>query len=268
MDDLHHFKLLNACFWGWSCLSLVLTLALQTRADQHNVTLPMTSPQIRYTPFLCNGSYPSPCHGAWQSWHRLDTSVISTDGPDPQTGGIIPQMFVSFQASAAYLIMGPSSNATTNLTISASGTTLSLQFNSSVQEVAAVNLIENAITTLAVTFIPGNMYARLDIESVIITVNSTASASFLPTIPLPPSSSPPTFSFPSPTSSASAQASPRTNDTHINMGGAVGLALGIGLILPLVVVAAYYWRQQHRRVSLRKDSEGHPMTGIARQRFN
>ncbi|KAF8159292.1 hypothetical protein B0H34DRAFT_654947 [Crassisporium funariophilum] len=161
-----------------SFLCLVLFYLVQASAAQQlrNVSIPITSPQIVYTPFVCNTTAvlanPQACAGAWQTSNSSDTGlpVISSRGPSTGSANIIPQLFFEFRASTLYLTTLPSSNATANITISSNGVVVSSLFNSALGFVTIVDLPESQPVLLTITYIPGDTPTQFALESLVITV--------------------------------------------------------------------------------------------------
>ncbi|KAL0954046.1 hypothetical protein HGRIS_005198 [Hohenbuehelia grisea] len=208
--------------WSW-----ILLLALQALSAiaARNVSIPNTSPQLVYTPFLCNGTSNLPegnesCDGAWRTAVVAGTTVVTTNGPSAAAGNLIPQLFLRIRASSLILTTSRFSNATANLTLSAGDLSISAQINSSIGIVAAVNLIETEVTQIGISFVQSSTPSRLDIGLLNITVSddNLPSSSILPSQTLPSSTPPPSFSIPvitptaspSVTASATATATPKT----------------------------------------------------------
>jgi len=225
-------------------VSLLLVLfsfgLLLSAADIFNATLESTASQIVWSPALCNASLnDTNCSSAWRLADDVPgMQVTSTNGPDPLTGNIIPQMFLSFRGSAIYIRTSPLSNAMANISIYSSSQAIrTMRFNSSIGVSSALGLPEDSIVSLAVTYVPDS--GRLDIQSITISVtNTSATSSYLPPISLPTSSVPPIFS------SAPTQRAHKHNSTIIaeSLGPAIGVILlvctGIGVI---------HWRRKRRR---------------------
>ncbi|KAF5386356.1 hypothetical protein D9757_006648 [Collybiopsis confluens] len=242
----------------------------QQAGSLQNISIANTSPQITYSPFVCNitgsDSFDSSCLGGWQVLTVGGTTVVSTQGAGPLGVNIVPQMFLRFQASALFFSTSSTSNATFNIAASAGNTSVSVPANSSVGNAALFNLPENETTTLTLTFVPGQLPAHLDIGNITteVTTNSSLS-SILPTQTLPPSISLPTFtpltSTASFTSTSSNTLSPTTqsssNSKHKQLvADAVGLTLGLGLGLTLFSSLAFYiWKRRRRRQSSESGSE-------------
>ncbi|KAF8075195.1 hypothetical protein FPV67DRAFT_1381461, partial [Lyophyllum atratum] len=213
-----------------------------------NVTVSSTTPQIVYTPSVCDASTPNAneqCSGAWQVIDLNGTTLVSTNGPAPDRDSIsiIPQMFFKFRASALYLSTSFQSNATTNITVSNNGTIRSAVFNSSAGMVFILNLVESEISTVAVTYVPEAFPARLDIGDLLLTVtDDPATSVFLPSMTLPPTASLPTIGSPEPTISS---VPVRDNAKRTLIAQAVGITLGLSLGLTAVAVLAYiFWRRR------------------------
>ncbi|KAF7309516.1 hypothetical protein MIND_00322400 [Mycena indigotica] len=225
-------------------------------AGSANVSVSNTAHEIIYTPFLCNATtvlIDPDCSGAWQV-QRNTTNIggiptVSTRGPSPEGANIIPQMFMAFRASALYLSTSVISNATANFTITSKSVSATRIVNSAAGLVAIVNLVESELTTLAVTFIPQTTVSRLDIGSILLTVsNRAATSSFLPTMSLPPSMSPPTFI---PSTSASpfpSKAAARSLPHRAAVTEALSLVLGLGVGLSIIVSALFFWWRRRRRL--------------------
>ncbi|KAF9454447.1 hypothetical protein P691DRAFT_397435 [Macrolepiota fuliginosa MF-IS2] len=157
-----------------------------------NFTIALDSPQIIFTPFLCNQttsqSTPELCRGGWVTRRENGQLMVSTTGPDPATGEIIPQMFFQFRASALYLLTSSTSNAQANITVTTNGTTISALFDSSLGAASILNLIQPSITTFALTFMPNDTPQEFTLTSAIITIpNNTINH------PTPSNHDPPTI---------------------------------------------------------------------------
>ncbi|KAF9269316.1 hypothetical protein L218DRAFT_832905, partial [Marasmius fiardii PR-910] len=216
-----------------------------------NITVVNTSPDITYTPFLCNSTSNDPsCNGGWRILDADGSTVVSTDGP--ATGGldVVPQMFLRFRATNLFMTTSALSNASMNVTVFSGSTVLSAIANSSVGSLSVVNLPDTQTTTLSITYIQSSIQSRLDIGNITITVsNESASTSFLPTQTLPPSISLPTII---PTSSESSTPSATANSANEYkkklIANAVGLTVGLGLGLTAVACAIYaLWRRYRRK---------------------
>ncbi|KAG0698167.1 hypothetical protein DFH29DRAFT_942556 [Suillus ampliporus] len=235
------------------CLYLLISTLTLVVCAQQQVVIESTSPDIEYIPQLCNVSTTdSGCLSAWQI--NIDipdidgtvTVATSTTGPIPQTGNLVPQMFLTFRASTLYLRTSPFSNATVNFSLTAdpSGVTITRQVNTTIGLIIADNLPETQMTTLCVTFLQGSSPTRLDIESITLNVtNSSATSSYLPTLSLPTSSFPPSI-LPSSTSTAKSNASQRTGTI---IGGTLGGVLGLLAILIAGIFLYRRWRRHRIR---------------------
>ncbi|KAG2144280.1 hypothetical protein DEU56DRAFT_732819 [Suillus clintonianus] len=237
------------------CFYLLCTVTLVVSAQQQ-VVLGSTNPDIVYLPALCNVSDMG-CLSAWQiyidfpSINGTPAIATGTTGPIPQTGNTVPQLFLTFRASALYLLTSPLSNATVNFSLTAdpSGVTITKQVNTNISKIIiADNLPETQTTTLGVTFLQGPSLTRFDVESITLNVtNSSATSSYLPTLSLPTSSFPPSIS---PTSTSTVNSN--TNQRTVTI---VGATLG-GVLGPLAISSAgifVYRRWRRRRI---KRSEG------------
>jgi len=79
---------------------------------------------------------------------------------------------IGCSASAVYLITGPSSNATANITLALTNQpSLTIPINASVGGAGVVNLNESSLTSLAVTFLAGTTFTQLAIKYVVLTVS-------------------------------------------------------------------------------------------------
>uniref|UniRef100_A0A8H7XUJ2 Mid2 domain-containing protein n=2 Tax=Psilocybe cubensis TaxID=181762 RepID=A0A8H7XUJ2_PSICU len=261
-------------------LLLVLNVARPALSQElQNLSIPLTSPQIIYTPFLCNATTvsnnPQGCAGAWQLSNSTDpaSTVVSTFGPASVSSNIIPQLFFQFSAFSLGITTLPSSNATVNVTMSSNGIVVSSLFNSSLGSLAVINLPDNSISQFTINFIPSSTPTRFDLQSLVIAVPADAViTSFLPSQSLPPSIALPTFSTTASSTSASASPTTSTFTAHSNkkmIAQAVGLTVGLGLGLTAVAVMAfYYWRRrrrQHDAVSMQDARSG--WTGERPRRF-
>ncbi|KXN91103.1 hypothetical protein AN958_02878 [Leucoagaricus sp. SymC.cos] len=260
--SLHVFLLRYAFLLAVILLLPRRTLA-QVQNQTRNVTIPLDSSQIIYTPFLCDRnttlSNPNQCNGGWSTRGVGDESIISTKGPDIAAGEVIPQMFLQFRGSALYLFTSKSSNARANITITNNGTTIAAVFESTLGLASILGLEASTATTFALTFLPTNTAQELDLTSLIITISNDALTTSLPILPsmtLPPSSSPPIFTPRSasstqsnPSSPADTQPTPSSNTSarRSNIALAVGLTIGLGLGLTSVSAVGFWWYRKRRR---------------------
>ncbi|KAJ7576259.1 hypothetical protein C8J56DRAFT_800312 [Mycena floridula] len=237
--------------WALSFFTICYICLCEAQAgSSNNVTISNTSPQIRYTPFLCPTTAET-CDGAWRVIDIDGASVVSTNGPSDAENDILPQMFFSFRASTIFVQTSSLSNATVNLTIFAGNVAITAIINSSLGHFTVVQLPEDEVATLSLTFIAGAP-SRLDIGNIIITVSDpTATSSFLPTQTLPPPIILPSFVPPSsPLPSATASLLPiSTTIPSLSLKRLVGLAVGlvVGLGLGLTALAAALWLLWRRR---------------------
>ncbi|KAI6122614.1 hypothetical protein EDD16DRAFT_1570044 [Pisolithus croceorrhizus] len=156
-------------------------------------------------------------------------------------------MFLTFRASSLYLYPSPLSNATVNFTLTAepSDASITSMVNTSISIIMAVGLPLTQMTTLGITYIPGDLPTRFDVESIVLVVaNASETASYLPSLALPSSSTPPLFtSSSSPTSS---QTSSGVSEVTI-LGATLGSVLGGLVILVIVLSVALYRRRVKSR---------------------
>jgi len=238
------------------CSFVVLPCLAQST---ENISIPNTSPQIEYSPFLCNvtgsASFSPSCLGGWQVLTSEEGTILSSEGAGPLGANIVPQMFLRFQASTLFLTTSTSSNATFTITVSVGDDIANASANSSVGQAGIFNLPENETTTLSVTFDAGQIPSHLDIGNITIQVPVNSSlSSALPTQTLPPSVSLPIFvstssgssSTSTPSSTSSTQSDAAKHKQLIDV--AVGLTLGLGLGLTLIITLMYFaWKRRRRR---------------------
>ncbi|KAF8972719.1 hypothetical protein BDZ97DRAFT_1605360, partial [Flammula alnicola] len=221
-----------------------------------NLSIPVTSPQMVYTPFVCNSTTvlanPQSCAGAWKLSNSSDagSATVSVSGPSLASANIIPQLFFQFRAFDLFLTTLPSSNATVNITVSSNGTAVSTLFNSTFGSVTVINLPGDVVSLFTITFVSSTTPTRFDLQSIIITALADgAITSILPPATLPPSISVPTFTvsssttsiLPSSTSPAPVQASSKNK----KVAEAVGLTVGLGLgLTALSTVGLYCWKRR------------------------
>ncbi|KAF8840397.1 hypothetical protein BDN67DRAFT_968586 [Paxillus ammoniavirescens] len=232
------------------CLALSFLGILTLRAfAQENVVLSSTNPDIIYNPPLCSpSSIITGCVSPWQVSNDTQTGTITvfTNGPIPEAGNVIPQMFLSFRASMLYLRTSSLANATINFTLTAEPGDISItsQLNTSIRLVEVVNLPETQTTTLGITFLVEDVPTRFDVESVTLSVaNASATSSFLPSPSLPFSSSPPTL-VPFPTATQSSTAS---DEKATIIGATLGAVLGALII----AIACFVIYRKYRRARTR-----------------
>ncbi|KDR80894.1 hypothetical protein GALMADRAFT_1113777 [Galerina marginata CBS 339.88] len=243
-----------------SLIILVVLAFVQPTISQElrNLSLPVTSSQIVYTPFVCNATTvsinPQACAGAWQLSNSSDpdSTTVSSVGPSSASANIIPQLFLQFRAFNLSMTTLPSSNATMNVTISANGIVVSQLFNSSLGALEIVNLPENDTSLLTITFLASSTPTRFDLQTLTITVPSDSSVtSLLPQPTLPPSISLPIFPLPTSSSTSLLTTPTSSPKSHINrkmIAEAVGLTVGLGLGLTAVaLLALYYWKRRRQR---------------------
>ncbi|KAG2012012.1 hypothetical protein CC2G_012064 [Coprinopsis cinerea AmutBmut pab1-1] len=252
------FKVL---FWVqllvWIALCPSSTVA-QTSPTHRNVTVPLFSDQIVYTPFLCDAAEmlenPEACAGAWFSTNVPDIPfpVVTSLGQNSSTGDIIPQMFFRFRASTLYLTFVPGFNASVNLTLSATNNAeITTTVQSSIGLATVVNIPEDLITTLALTVLPSSTPVQFGLVSIMMTVPINADpTSIIPSLTLPPPSPISTFFSPTTTSYATSTITmPVDPSRKTFIAHAVGITVGVGLGATLIVGLAFFWWKRRRRKS-------------------
>ncbi|KAI0676141.1 hypothetical protein C8Q78DRAFT_1008255 [Trametes maxima] len=170
-------------------LPLVLVLLGLTRnvAADVNITLEDTASQIIYSPPACGLTLssagtetPTPqsqiCDSAWRIIAAQDASggtLTTTSGPTDGSGGLIPQLFLSVRALALYVKTTPSSTAIVNVSVSTTSpvVTVKSELNSSLEFISIINLPEETVTTLSLTFVNSNQTTLLDIDSITVTIS-------------------------------------------------------------------------------------------------
>jgi len=104
-------------------------------------------------------------------------TVTSTFGPTVAGGNLIPQLFLILRGTSFILTTSSVSNATANVTVSASPSNVfvSTAFDSSAGSLSTINLPLDQDITLAVTYVqsPDGKPTRLDIDSVTVTSPDT-----------------------------------------------------------------------------------------------
>ncbi len=218
-----------------------------------------------------------------------DGASITTTGSSPNSSNIVPQLFFQFQgryyasaykfriltsfpATDLFLTTLPSSNATVNLTVSSNGTSVSRLFNSTLGMASIIQLPENAVSQLAITFVPSNVFNAIrspgnrynypakrvcclicSCSLAVLTIDRQNNHVYPSHPTLPPSISLPSFTTPTSTSSTSSSTTPTS--TALSTGSAkrkriaeaVGLTVGLGLGLTFLLSGAfYYWKRQRR----------------------
>ncbi|KAF9479569.1 hypothetical protein BDN70DRAFT_806792 [Pholiota conissans] len=238
-----------------------LWLASVANAQQFlNLSIPVNSPQIVYTPFVCNSTTvktnPQGCAGAWQL--SVDNSTISTTGPSISSN-LIPQLFFQFRALNLFLSTSNTSNATVNITASSNGIALSALFNTTLHSATIINLQSKDVSLLTITFIPSTTPTIFALEGInITTARNGTLTSILPSQTLPPSISLPIFTTSTSssvlTTSATVTPVPVKLSNHKRIAEAVGITVGISLGLTAIASAAFYfWRRRRRRRLSRRE---------------
>jgi len=246
--------------WVPSFLVLSVVRFEVIRAQSQNTTIESTAPQIVWSPPLCDSSLVGGnCSSPWQLSDDASGAVVtSTNGPDPATEDIVPQMFLAFQGSAIYVRTSSLSTAQANVTISSSTLkplNLGAEFNSSSGWITAVGLPDDRPLTLGITYVPdpngqNGDGGRLDIKFITITVaNTSATSSYLLSMTLPTSSSVPKFSH---------SQTPTTRPKHKQSKGAI-IGESLGTVLGVIFfvsagVAVVFWRRKRRDERLRMEA--------------
>ncbi|TBU42644.1 hypothetical protein BD309DRAFT_962476 [Dichomitus squalens] len=260
---------------AWPWLGIVLRLQLivsfvllhlisSARADV-NITLADTASQITFSPPACGLTLSSAGTGNCNSSWRIVTSNVSssgtltiTSGPNNASGGLVPQLFLSVRALSLSIKTSNDSTAIVNISVSTSTPVVSVtsQINSSIQPIEIIGLVEDRLTTLALTFQPSpNQTTVLSIDSIVVTVSDQNTAPFVsPSIPasttLPTVT--PTIVIPSPSSSSHHGQS--SGDVAAE---ALGAILGAVLVAAGAVLVLLLYRKRKRRRLARPDSS-HP----------
>ncbi|THH16640.1 hypothetical protein EW146_g4043 [Bondarzewia mesenterica] len=244
----------------FSCHALLLLfvwslqLSTESARAQVVVTIENTDPQITYLPSVCNstdsGTTSSVCDGLWQILPLSGASsgsVTSTYGPSPATDNIIPQFFLVLRGISFLLRTSSSSNATANITLTASPSRIDIStvVNTSIGSVSAVDLPADQDITLAVTYIPSanGVVTRLDIDSVTVTA-ADSNGTTLSSTPSPTSSVLPSFVFPTstgtprPTRRGSSLAQPKGTIIAESLAGFFGV-----IIIIVGIISCIRWRR-------------------------
>ncbi|KAJ7576253.1 hypothetical protein C8J56DRAFT_800330 [Mycena floridula] len=236
--------------WALSFFTICYICLCEAQAgSSNNVSISNTSPQIRYTPFLCPTTAET-CDGAWRVTDVDGASVVSTNGPTDAENDILPQMFFSFRASTIFVQTSSLSNATVNLTIFAGNVGVTAVINSSLGNFTVVQLPEDEVATLSLTFIAWTLETSSS-RSQIRRAGNSATSSFLPTQTLPPPIILPSFVPPSRAQPSATASSLSTSTTIPSLSLkylvvlAVGLVVGLGLGLTVLVAALWLlWRRR------------------------
>ncbi|KAF9528905.1 hypothetical protein CPB83DRAFT_853404 [Crepidotus variabilis] len=241
---------------AWSSLicCFVVLLSLRIASAQEgstqDVEIPLTSPSLVYTPFICNTTAvsinPSGCAVAWQI--SADNESASAIGPSTEVRNIIPQMFFQFQASKLHMAASSASNATINITLSSNGISLTSTFNSSMGSASIINLPQNRITLLTLSLNPSPVSTIFELTSISITIPSDANTtSLLPAPTIPRSASLPSVSTSFSAVVGATSVPPKSHASKTMIGQAVGLTVGLGLGLTLITIAIFLWWRRRRR---------------------
>ncbi|KAL7280301.1 hypothetical protein ACG7TL_005215 [Trametes sanguinea] len=168
----------------WSLLAVLCAFV----GANVNITLEDTASQIIYSPPACGLTLSSGssagteaqstqiCNSAWRIIAAQDASggtLTTTSGPTNSSGGLIPQLFLSVRALALYVKTTAASTALVNVTVSTINpvVTVRSEINSSLEFISIVDLPEDRITTLSLTFVQANETTRLDIDSITVTIS-------------------------------------------------------------------------------------------------
>ncbi|KAI0058977.1 hypothetical protein BV25DRAFT_1829532 [Artomyces pyxidatus] len=212
------------------------------------VTIENTDPRIAYLPSVCNDFSQTNCTAPWQLLAlpgASSGSVTTTSGPVPAADDLLPQLFLTLRGTSLVLRTSTLSNATANITLTASpsGLSVTTTLDSSEGSLSALNLPPDQDITLTLTYIPSaNGPTRLDIDSVTVWAQNSSETSLSP-LPLPSSSFLPSFVVPAPT------ATPSHHEAHLVQpkGTIIGEALAgfFGLILIAAGMVSFVkWKRQ------------------------
>ncbi|KAI0794687.1 hypothetical protein C8Q74DRAFT_1250135 [Fomes fomentarius] len=233
-----------------------------------NITLEDTASQITYSPPACGltltsaGTEICNSNSSWRiltSPNASEGTITTTIGPSNASGGFIPQLFLTVRALSLDLRTAPGSNATVNISVSTSNPVVSVtaQVNSSVQPIRIVGLVEDRLTTLALTFEESNSSTFLGIDDILVTISDNNTAPFI--LPSPPTSTSlppatPSIVIPSQTPERHGQSS---GDIAAEVLGAI---LGAVLIGAGAFLALWLYRRRKRRATKATDSENQNQT--------
>ncbi|CDO69692.1 hypothetical protein BN946_scf184851.g80 [Trametes cinnabarina] len=240
----------------WSLLAVLRSL-VGVNANV-NITLEDTASQIIYSPPACGLTLSSEssagteaqtqiCNGAWRIIAAQDASggtLTTTSGPNNSSGGLIPQLFLSVRALALYVKTTALSTALVNVTVSTINpvVTVRSEINSSVEFISIINLPEDRVTTLSLTFVQSNETTRLDIDSITVAISDNNTTPFIAPS-LPPSTVLPT-STPSIVIPSSARAAAASGQTS---GAIAAEVLGALMGAAIVAAAAFLFVRFRRR---------------------
>ncbi|KAM5536959.1 hypothetical protein V8D89_009388 [Ganoderma adspersum] len=232
-----------------------------------NITLADDASQITYSPPACGLTLSSAETGNCSSSWRLVTSnasssgtLTTTSGANNASGGLIPQLFLTVRALGLSIRTSNDSTAIVNISVSTSTPVVSVtsQFNSSIQPIRIIGLVEDRLTTLALTFEESNRTTVLSIDSIIVTVSDNNTAPFVS--PSLPASTPlptvtPTIIIPTPSSFSRGGQEPGDIAAEV-----LGALLGTALLATGAVVALLFYRKRKRKTSASEDPDPPPET--------
>ncbi|KAI0737345.1 hypothetical protein C8Q80DRAFT_1115353, partial [Daedaleopsis nitida] len=248
-------------FVGLLSLTLLHLLLLLTGTARAvvNITLQDTASQIIYSPPACGLTLSSAgteiCNSSWRilaSPNASDGTITSTTGSTDASGGFVPQLFLTVRALSLDIKTLPGSNATVNVSVSTADPVVSVtaRLNSSVQPITIVGLVEDRLTTLALTFDQSDGPTVLDIDSIVITISDNNTTPFVAPSPptttaLPPAT--PSIVIPSPTgTSSSHRAGQSSGDVAAEILGAL---LGAILVAAAIFLVVWSYHKRRRRTS-------------------
>ncbi|KAI1783004.1 hypothetical protein LXA43DRAFT_373464 [Ganoderma leucocontextum] len=261
--------------WPWCGLSLapglelvaifVLLHFLSVARANVNLTLPDNASQIIYSPPACGLTLSSAGTGNCNSSWRIVTSnasssgtLTTTSGANNASGALIPQLFLTVRALSLSIRTSNESSAIVNISVSTTTPVVSVtsQFNSSIQPIEIIGLVEDRLTTLALTFEESDRTTVLGIDSIIVTVSDNNTAPFVS--PSLPASTPLPTVTPSiiiPTPSSSSHSGQRPGDIAAEVLGAL---LGTALLVTGVVLVLLFYRKRRRRRTISQPEDQGP----------
>ncbi|PIL30382.1 hypothetical protein GSI_07567 [Ganoderma sinense ZZ0214-1] len=234
-------------------IAVLLLFLIEARADV-NITLSDDASQITYSPPACGLTLSSAgagnCTSSWQivtSNASSGGTLTTTFGANNASGGLIPQLFLTVRALGLSIRTSNDSTAVVNISVSTTTPVVSVtsQFNSSIQPIRIIGLVEDRLTTLALTFEESNRTTLLGIDSIIVTVSDNNTTPFVS--PSAPASTPLPTVTPSiiiPTPSSLSRSGQRPGDVAAEVLGAL---LGAALLVTGAVLVLLFYRKRKRK---------------------